>query len=596
MKNLSLIFLFLLLLISGINCRHLKIVSDLIKDTKYKLKGTFTINSATIRNKYITINGKMINFSPKKQKYDIIEINEINNSSYYIISRHYKSFLGIGKNKQTNLVLYKNIDKNNEELIKWDLIKHESNLTKSGIIYTIKNNYNNYYLYYKNNIPALASLPDDTIQLRNFQFRILKLYSEEENIIPSNYEIVEKEPIDIFIKYIDLTDKNLKREGINQIVKDYDCEELRYSLRSIFAYIPWVRKVFIVMPNEKVKFLKPYDEIKDRIVYVKDKDLLGYDTANIFAFSFNLHKMEKFGISKNFIYMEDDFFFGKPLEKKDFFYYDEKEQKVFPFLANSMYSEINVIQNIGLYNYIDKQKEKIKVHGHRGWVYSVLGTDKYFIEKYTNLTNIIKGEFTHNAFPVNIDDLKEIFNEIQGYQYINETLYSNVRHLMTLNQPEFHSLYQLNIKQRKVNSIPNLYINMEDSKMYMLRTDLFVLNTCGDNIPTEEDYKHLKSLMQKRFPGPTKYELEGSETKEEIVINYLNQNNISKNGTLEINLNNSNDTIKNKSNLRMKYIKYLNHNKKNKEINYAFHGYILLGILFSLIIFIKYKNMYEFEY
>ena len=591
MKIFCLIFLFILL--SGINCRHLKIVSDLIKDTKYKLKGTFTINSATIRNKYITINGKMISFSHKKQKFAIIEIN---NSSYYIISRHYKGFLGMSKKDHQKLVLYTNIDKSNEELIQWDLIKHASKLTKSGIVYTIKNNYNNYYLCYKNNAPALASLPDNPNLLGNFQFRILKLYSEEENIIPSNYEIVEKEPIDVFIKYIDLTDKNLKREGINQIVKDYDCEELRYSLRSIFAYIPWVRKIFIVMPNEKVKFLKPYEEIKDRIVYVKDKDLLGYDTANIFAFSFNLHKMEKFGISKNFIYMEDDFFFGKPLEKKDFFYYDEKEQKVFPFVVNNLYREINVKQNMGLYYYIDKQKEKIKVHGHRGWVYSVLGTDKYFIEKYTNLTNIIQAEFTHNAFPVNIDDLKEIFNEIQGYQYINETLYSNERHLMSLNQPEFHNLYQLNIKQRKVNSIPSLYINMEVSKMYMLRTDLFVLNTCGDNIPTEKDYKHLKSIMQKRFPGPTIYELEGSETKEEIVINYLNQNKISKNGTIEVNLNNSNDTIKNTRNIRKKNYKYLFGYNKNKKLNYAFHGYILLGILFGLIIFIKYKNMYEFEY
>ena len=172
---------------------------------------------------------------------------------------------------------------------------------------------------------------------------------------------------------------NIAIPAIQQLSYCYDCEELRYSLRSILEYIPWVRKIFIVMPNEKVKFLKPYDEIKDRIVYVKDKDLLGYDTANIFAFSFNLHKMEKFGISKNFIYMEDDFFFGKPLEKKDFFYYDEKESKVFPFVVNNLYSEINVKQRILFYYYLDKKREKIKVHGHRGWVYSVLGTDKYFI-------------------------------------------------------------------------------------------------------------------------------------------------------------------------------------------------------------------------
>ena len=595
MKKFCLIFLFLLL--SGLNCRHLKIVSNLIKDTKYKLKGTFTINYAAIKNNYLSINNKEIYFSEKRQKFDIIEIN---NNSYYIISKYSKSFLGIDEKKKHSLVLYKNIDKINDALIQWDLIKHRSNLTKSGIVYTIKNNYNNYYLYYKNSLPALKSLPEDKSLLGDFQFRILKLYSEEENIILSNYEIVEKEPIDVFIKYIDLTDKNLKREGINQIVKDYDCEELRYSLRSILEYIPWVRKIFIVMPNEKVKFLKPYDEIKERIVYVKDKDLLGYDTANIFAFSFNLHKMEKFGISKNFIYMEDDFFFGKPLEKKDFFYYDEKESKVFPFVVNNLYSEINVKQRILFYYYLDKKREKIKVHGHRGWVYSVLGTDKYFIEKYTNLTNIIKPEFTHNAFPVNIDDLKEIYNEIQGYQYINETLYSSVRHLMTLNQPEFHNLYQLNIKQRKVNSIPSLYINMENSRMFMLYKDLFVLNTCGDNIPTKKDYKHLKNIMKKRFPTPTKYELEETEKKEEkeeIVINYLNQNNINKNGTMDVNLSNSNNIINNNSNIHKKRIKYLIDSDNDiKEANYLFHGYILLGILFCLIIFIKYKNMYEFEY
>ena len=35
------------------------------------------------------------------------------------------------------------------------------------------------------------------------------------------------------------------------------------------------------MPNEKVKFFKPYDEIKEKIVYVKDKDLVGFDSASI---------------------------------------------------------------------------------------------------------------------------------------------------------------------------------------------------------------------------------------------------------------------------------------------------------------------------
>jgi hypothetical protein len=37
----------------------------------------------------------------------------------------------------------------------------------------------------------------------------------------------------------------LNRTGINQIFKDENCDELKYSLRSILQNIPWVRKIYI---------------------------------------------------------------------------------------------------------------------------------------------------------------------------------------------------------------------------------------------------------------------------------------------------------------------------------------------------------------
>ena len=157
---------------------------------------------------------------------------------------------------------------------------------------------------------------------KKFKFKLFLLY-EEVKITPEQEKLIEKEPIDVVIKYIDLTDKTLNRTGIKQLKKDKDNEELRYSVRSILKYIPWVRKIFILMPNEKVRYFKPYEEIKEKIVYVKDKDLLGYDSANIYAFTFNLFRLEKFGISNNFIYMDDHFFIGKKLNKSNFFYFDD---------------------------------------------------------------------------------------------------------------------------------------------------------------------------------------------------------------------------------------------------------------------------------
>ena len=126
-------------------------------------------------------------------------------------------------------------------------------------------------------------------------------------------DIIEKEQIDVLIKYIDLRDKNLVRNKIHQIKKDYENEELRYSIRSILKNIPWIRKIFILMPNENVRYFKNYQLIKDKTIYVKDRELLGFDSANSLEFQFMYWKMENFGISNNIIAMDDDCFIGLPL-------------------------------------------------------------------------------------------------------------------------------------------------------------------------------------------------------------------------------------------------------------------------------------------
>ena len=158
-----------------------------------------------------------------------------------------------------------------------------------------------------------------------------------------------------------------------------------------------------------------------------------------------------------------------------------------------------------------KMRKSIKPHSNFGWNFSIMNTDKYFIEKYK--IPIISAKFTHCAVPENLDDLKEIFHEIQDYKYINETLFSKTRHILTLNQPEFVNLYQLNIKHRKVYQIKNAYINIEKIKLNKLNIELFVLNTGGSHKPSKEKYEYLKFIMKKRFPTSTIYELGNTSIK-----------------------------------------------------------------------------------
>ena len=111
MKKIN--FLIVFLFISIVDC-HISIVKNLIKDEKYKLKGTFTINFAQKQKRYLSIDSGKIIFSGKKQKFDIIESD---NNTYHIISRYYKKFVGVSQKQKEKLALYDKLDNKNKELL-----------------------------------------------------------------------------------------------------------------------------------------------------------------------------------------------------------------------------------------------------------------------------------------------------------------------------------------------------------------------------------------------------------------------------------------------------------------------------------------------
>ena len=183
------------------------------------------------------------------------------------------------------------------------------------------------------------------------------------------------------------------------------------------------------MPNKLVKYLKPVDEIKDKIIYIKDKDLLGFDSANIQSFLFNLHKTENFGISKNFIYMEDDCFIGRKMSKNDLFYYEKNEKKVVPYIISSIFFDLNKTLLFNNYFYIFKRYKIINPHSREGFRQQMYNTEKFILENYNRpLTKVM---FTHNAVPENIDDLKDIYYLSYKYEYNNISLLSKYRHILS---------------------------------------------------------------------------------------------------------------------------------------------------------------------
>lgn len=512
-KDKCIIFIQLLILIIIINSSLNNEIKLTENENNFMYNNIYTINSY-LNNYYFSYDSNY-NLVASNRQTNFRLIHIISNS-YYIQLRGNKK-LGIDKN---NKIIFYNYNNNiiNDDIIKWNIIKIDMDK------FLIQNYFNKKYIEeFNGNFICLNDLysykNEKNINIQNkFFFNIFQLFKEG-LFNKKHLNIIKKESIDILIKYIDLNDKTINRTGINQIYKDNDNNELKYSLRSILNYIPWVRKIFILMPNEKVKYFKSIDIIQDKIIYIKDKDLLGFESANIQAFLFNLYKMKEFGISTNFIYIEDDYFFGKRLEKQDFFYYDEINKKVMPYIITTDFFKINNDELYKKYNNLYEKKDRIHPHSSEGFWLGYYSTQKFFLEHYK--IPIISTEFTHNAISENIEDLNIIFNEALNYKYFNETLYSKERYILTLIHQLFLNLYLLNIKNQKVHSIKYKYISIEKVNKFKLNYPLFVINTGGNHIPLNRQYKIQKKVMEKYFNMPTKYE-----------INYQN-NIIIKNSVIE---------------------------------------------------------------
>ena len=563
------------------------------------LKG-YTLTASILANKLI--------FKRTNIKGHYFKFISVNSEQYYIES--------VTANKRLSTDNYNVLllDKNKIDIKErsiWNIIKIKNNE------FLIQNNatkrlFKSFFMQCKLSETLEEISSKNTSEIDNsYKFSFLKLY-EEVKLKPEHLAFISNEPVDVVIKYIDLSDKTLNREGIKQINKDEDNEELRYSVRSILKYIPWIRKIFIVMPNEKVKYFKAKEEIKDKIVYIKDKDLIGFESANSFVFQFFLWNLRKFGVSDNFILMDDDYFIGKPINKSQFFYYDEDLKKVVPCIVSDDFRVLKRNEVLSEYNLLFSKKDKIDPHTADGWRLHTAAVFKFFSQHYNQ--TLISGGFTHNALSLNIDDIKEVFDLIKNkYEYANENLYSKTRNVFNLQSQTMFNTYSLNIKKRKVNMIRRKFIDLKDLPKYKnLDIDLFVINKSGENKYEDKQYLYEKKVLNLKYNESTKYEIpfDGNITSEnEKIIENINETNLTNITEIILGKDNNilNKTIKseiiqefkNKSYIKMNLSIYENNEifekrSTKKSHNNLFFNLLIIFILLIIVIWIiLFKDLFS---
>lgn len=117
-----------------------------------------------------------------------------------------------------------------------------------------------------------------------------------------------------------------KKLGIVSKDSNFKCQwenndELKYSIRSVEKYAPWIRNIYIITNSQKPKWLNENNRVK----IVDVKDIMPLDSLPIF----NSQAIETCipyinGLSEHFLYSNDDMLFNKPVDKSFFFNEDGK--------------------------------------------------------------------------------------------------------------------------------------------------------------------------------------------------------------------------------------------------------------------------------
>jgi hypothetical protein len=106
-------------------------------------------------------------------------------------------------------------------------------------------------------------------------------------------------------------------EGDDSEARYRQIDELKYALRSVHLFAPWVRRIFICTDSRPPAWLAKHPKVTVVRAEEMFADTSMLPTYNSHAIESQLHRIP--GIAEHFLYSNDDMFFGRPLSPDLFF-------------------------------------------------------------------------------------------------------------------------------------------------------------------------------------------------------------------------------------------------------------------------------------
>lgn len=308
--------------------------------------------------------------------------------------------------------------------------------------------------------------------------------------------------VDLVYTWVDGNDpawraKHAAFTGTKLSADDVDCEgryadndELRYSLRSVELYAPWIRHIYIITDGQIPSWLNLDN---DRISIVDHKEIIPEHGLPCFNSQVIEHCMYRIpGLAEHFIYANDDMFLNRPVDPWDFFTPDGKKPIVrtlrSPLRRFTLWMKDRLLSKpLSRYNRALLNASRL-VNQRYG---------KYYSEKsHHNMDSYLKSQFELTARDLGDVIEPTISNHLREENDIQRIVYSYVP--LALGQAQ-----RVHVG-KDTSFMLRIHRHSSYERLARYNPKFFCLN--DSQYATDEDRRLVKKFLKERFPEKSSFE------------------------------------------------------------------------------------------
>ncbi len=268
-----------------------------------------------------------------------------------------------------------------------------------------------------------------------------------------------------------------------------DNDELKYSLRSVEKYAPWIRKIFIVTDNQIPEWLdtsNPKVQIVDHTEILPPESLPCFNSAVI---EHHLHLIP--GLSEHFLYANDDMLINKPVTPETFF---AKDNLPIIRLNRRLFRKLSLLYKTKV---LGKQLRNYLQTIHNAALLVEQKYGHYYNGKtHHNIDAYLKSSYQHTRQVFDKEISATLSNHVRSLNDVQRNIYSYV----ALAEKRGHLYY---VTQRT-----SFRFHIDNKKLYKkfkrYNPMLFCMN--DSQFADDDDRKRAIAFLAKRFPDKSRFE------------------------------------------------------------------------------------------